>query len=302
MPALLAVGGRERAVTLWAWDGQRVSLRQTLPLPRCPPHLSEAQRGRLWLSLAWAPRDTKQANSVVVGEDGGGGGGGRSADENEESDRTVWLVSASHGGDLLRWTINLDDVFSSESGRGDRGSGRGGRGQGGKSGGGSALATVEKFGPAEDAHTRTVFSVVVRGGTVMTTSLDRTLAAWHVATCRRAWGMTGLGGFVYAIAVNPEDPFSTGVGCGDGTVRALDLGHSAAGGGGQGGALLWRGLPQTKTTCVAWHPVDAEVGHGGGVGGRGGVLAVGLEDGRVVIVDTLTGGRFVCVGTPDSTP
>jgi hypothetical protein len=47
-----------------------VSLRQTLPLPKCPPHLSEAQRGRLWLSLAWARRDGG-------GGDGGGGGGGR---------------------------------------------------------------------------------------------------------------------------------------------------------------------------------------------------------------------------------
>ena len=30
---------------------------------------------------------------------------------------------------------------------------------------------MEKFGPVESAHTRTVFSVVARGGAVMTTSL-----------------------------------------------------------------------------------------------------------------------------------
>ena len=42
--------------------------------------------------------------------------------------------------------------------------------------------TVDKFGPTEAAHTRTVFSVVARGGTVMTTSLDRTLSAWQGLT------------------------------------------------------------------------------------------------------------------------
>ena len=139
---------------------------------------------------------------------------------------------------------------------------------------------------------------------------------YNLASCRRIWGMTGLGGFVYAVAVNPEDPFSAAVACGDGTLRALDvqqkqqqpqhLGIASGGGGGQGGTLLWRGLPQTKVTCMAWHPVEdtddgdggggggggggSGGGGGGGGGGRGGVLAAGLEDGRVVIVDTLAGG------------
>ena len=35
-PAVLAVGGRERAVTLWTWDGSRTSLRATLALPARP--------------------------------------------------------------------------------------------------------------------------------------------------------------------------------------------------------------------------------------------------------------------------
>jgi gem associated protein 5 len=79
-----------------------------------------------------------------------------------------------------------------------------------------------------------------------------------------------------------------GVACGDGSLRSLDVGPtsgvSGGGNGGGGGALLWRGLPQTKVTCMAWHPVDPENGAGGGV------VAAGLEDGRVVLVDTLVAG------------
>ena len=45
---------RSRLVYSDSKDGERTSLRMTLPLPRCPPHLSEAQRGRLWVALAWA--------------------------------------------------------------------------------------------------------------------------------------------------------------------------------------------------------------------------------------------------------
>jgi hypothetical protein len=69
-PAVLAVGGRERAVTLWAWrsGSQRVSLRQTLPLPRCPPHLSEAGAGLLarFQSLAHQSRASTPLCSPIA--------------------------------------------------------------------------------------------------------------------------------------------------------------------------------------------------------------------------------------------
>eukprot|EP00854_Cymbomonas_tetramitiformis_P012220 gene12220-14431_t len=48
----LATGGRDRMIHLWVWgeDGE-VQLEQSLQLPRAHGNLSEAQRGRLWLSL-----------------------------------------------------------------------------------------------------------------------------------------------------------------------------------------------------------------------------------------------------------
>jgi hypothetical protein len=61
----------------------------------------------------------------------------------------VWLVSASHGGDLLRWTVNLDDVFSSGAGAGAGGGGSGNRGGGGggggSGGGGGATGAAPAF-------------------------------------------------------------------------------------------------------------------------------------------------------------
>ncbi|KAK3256707.1 hypothetical protein CYMTET_34169, partial [Cymbomonas tetramitiformis] len=51
----LATGGRDRMIHLWVWgeDGE-VQLEQSLQLPRAHGNLSEAQRGRLWLSLGAA--------------------------------------------------------------------------------------------------------------------------------------------------------------------------------------------------------------------------------------------------------
>jgi gem associated protein 5 len=133
---VLAVGGRERAVTLWSWDGARTSLRKTLSLPRCPPHLSEAQRGRLWLSLAWSTvRDPPVGDPNPVG---GPNAGDKKSEEGTSSTKTVHLVTASHGGDLLRWTLDVNELVGDASLD-------------------NAPIAVDKFGPPDKAHARTVF-------------------------------------------------------------------------------------------------------------------------------------------------
>ena len=256
---VLAVGGRERAVTLWSWDGARTSLRKTLSLPRCPPHLSEAQRGRLWLSLAWSTvRDPPVGDPNPVG---GPNAGDKKSEEGTSSTKTVHLVTASHGGDLLRWTLDVNELVGDASLD-------------------NAPIAVDKFGPPDKAHARTVFSVCVKDGAAVTTSLDRSVSVWNVGACERRWSTMGLGGFAYRVGIDPEDPFRASVACGDGSLRSLDL-H-----GGGGGDLLWRGLPQTKATCASWCP-PAEEGEG-----SGGRLAVGLEDGRIVVVDVGGQGRY----------
>ena len=259
-PMVLAVGSREKAVTLWSWDGARTSLRKTLTLPRCPPHLSEAQRGRLWLSLAWSANDDEDA--AAHAEDAAGAEPPAKA---PTDGRTVHLITASHGGDLLRWTLDVHELLGSN-------------GAGHVT---NAPVAMDKFGPNDKAHARTVFTIRVKRGAAVTTSLDRSVSVWDVGRCERVWSTFGLGGFSYHVGVDPEDPFRASVACGDGSLRSLDLHHAR-----NGGNVLWRGLPQTKATCAAWCP-PAEEGEG-----HGGRVAVGLEDGRVVVVDVGSQGRY----------
>ena len=266
-PAVLAVGGRERAVTLWTWDGSRTSLRATFALPRAPPHASEPHRGRLWLAFAWCR----------PGADGADGADGHDV---------AWLVTASHAGEILRWTVRVGDL------RGDAPA--------------PAPAAPERVGDADASHRKVVFSVVVRNGNAMTTSLDRTLALWDLRTRRRLWSVAGLGGFAYAVSLKPEDPFAVAVACGDGTVRAADprIGFeptTSEAHASDSDNVLWRGLVQTKTTCMAWYPADDD---GDEPHPRAGSFVVGLEDGRIVDVDPAAGdaGRYAvqrdCHGGP----
>ena len=247
--AVLAVGGRgERAVTLWSWDTKRAraSLRGTLPLPKCPSHLSEAQRGRLWLCVAWAGRATIDAPSSSSSE---AAAARANANANEKKSDERWLLTSSHGGDVLRWRIDLD----ADEGR-------------------LCVAPPETFGPPESAHARTVFSLAVResaggggGAIATTTSLDKSISSWSVDAATRAWSACGLGGFAYDMDVNPERASQVAIACGDGTVRCLDVeDHASRGRGvvGDGGAVLFRGLPRTKATCVRFRPIDDDDGFG----------------------------------------
>ena len=59
------------------------------------------------------------------GEGGGGGGdgdGGRGGEGGGDRGSSVWLVSASHGGDLLRWSVDMADILGDGAGGGGRGS------------------------------------------------------------------------------------------------------------------------------------------------------------------------------------
>ena len=284
---LLAVGSRERAVTLWSWDGERTSLRMTLPLPRCPPHLSEAQRGRLWVALAWAgPRRPGDVSGIPAG-DAHVTPADDDAPVGTPDEAISRLVVASHGGELLRCDVPLlDGATATTSGRSET----------------PPIREVRFSKFAGDGHSKTVFGISVRDGLAVTTSLDRSLAAWDVGKLARRWSAAGLGGFAYHAAVDPEDPRRVAVACGDGSVRAHVLAdtdddpnasHDDSGG---ASTVLWRGLPQTKATRLAWRPADGpadgrEDGGAGAAEAGCASLAVGLEDGRVVALDPAYAGR-----------
>jgi len=228
MTELLAVGGRERRVTVWKLvDGKLVNT-HALRLPKPAVALSEAQRGRVWVAVAWA--------GAIDG-------------------KSIQLVTSGQGGDLLSWSVPL------------------------KFGEGVEEVNVAKtFGPRDVAHTRTVFTIAVGDEVCWSTSLDRKIACWDLDTAEQRWSFTGLGGYVYDLATDAQDPFSVAIACGDGTVHGWDLSPTLSTA--LGSTLLWKGIPNTKVTCIA-RKTNSDV------------VAFGLDDGRVGCFD-VTSGKFAC--------
>ena len=225
---LLAVGSRERRVTVWKLEDGKLVNTHALLLPKPATALSEAQRGRVWVAVAWA---------------------------GAMDDKSVQLVTSGQGGDLLSWSVPL------------------------KFGEGVEEVKVAKtFGPRDVAHARTVFTIATRDDTCWSTSLDRKVACWDLDTAEQRWSFTALGGYVYDLSTDVQDPFSVAIACGDGTVHGWDLSPTLSGA--IGSTLLWKGIPSTKVTCIARKP-------------KSDIVAFGLDDGRVGCFDA-TSGKFAC--------
>ena len=87
--ALLATGGRDRAVQLWQVGGDAATavLRGTHHVPKAAAGMSEAQRDRLWVALAWLPP--------------------------RASDGAMQLAGSGYGGDIMVWDIVLPALTAS---------------------------------------------------------------------------------------------------------------------------------------------------------------------------------------------
>jgi len=158
----------------------------------------------------------------------------------------------------------------------------------------------------EGGHSRILFDIVpvppaTPGASwrALTTSMDRQVAWWDLATAAPAWSLPTLGGFAYAVDVSTLDPSRVAVAVGDNSIRVLSVGdvHNPF----AGAMLLWRGI-QAKVTAVrqssssglevmfatlnraavlslctsmqvAWHPVVE------------GLLAFGTEEGQLGVMD-----------------
>ena len=94
-----------------------------------------AARHPLVVGGADEPKDTAGEPKDTVGAEppANARGGGR----------TVHLITASHGGDLLRWTLDVHELVGSN-------------GAGHVTNAGVAM---DKFGPNDKAHARTVFTI-----------------------------------------------------------------------------------------------------------------------------------------------
>ena len=87
--AVLATGGRDRAVHLWLVDGEAATavLHSTHHVPKAVAGMSEAQRDRLWVALAWLPP--------------------------RASDGTLQLAGSGYGGDIMVWDVPMPALTAS---------------------------------------------------------------------------------------------------------------------------------------------------------------------------------------------
>nr|XP_017526261.2 gem-associated protein 5 isoform X1 [Manis javanica] len=105
---------------------------------------------------------------------------------------------------------------------------------------------------------------------LLSTSMDRDVKCWDMATLECCWTLPSLGGFAYSLAFSPVDMGCLAIGVGDGMIRVwntlsiknnYDVKH------------FWQGV-KSKVTALCWHPT------------KEGCLAFGTDDGKVGLYDT----------------
>nr|XP_014996797.1 gem-associated protein 5 isoform X2 [Macaca mulatta] len=164
------------------------------------------------------------------------------------SNQPTQLVSSCFGGELLQWDLTQSwrrkyTLFSASS-----------EGQN---------------------HSRIVFNLCPLQTEddkqlLLSTSMDRDVKCWDMATLECCWTLPSLGGFAYSLAFSSVDVGSLAIGVGDGMIRVwntlsiknnYDVKH------------FWQGV-KSKVTALCWHPT------------KEGCLAFGTDDGKVGLYDT----------------
>ncbi|XP_008070938.1 gem-associated protein 5 isoform X2 [Carlito syrichta] len=164
------------------------------------------------------------------------------------SNQATQLVSSSFGGELLLWDLTQSwrrkyTLFSASS-----------EGQN---------------------HSRIVFNLCPLQTEddkqlLLSTSMDRDVKCWDVATLECCWTLPSLGGFAYSLAFSPVDTGCLAIGVGDGMIRVwntLSIKNN------YDVKNFWQGV-KSKVTALCWHPA------------KEGCLAFGTDDGKVGLYDT----------------
>nr|XP_045008009.1 gem-associated protein 5 isoform X2 [Jaculus jaculus] len=133
------------------------------------------------------------------------------------------------------------------------------------------------FSPSADGqnHSRIVFSLCplqTEDGKhlLLSTSMDRDVKCWDMATLECCWTLPSLGGFAYSLAFSPVDMGCLAIGVGDGMIRVwntLSIKNN------YDVKNFWQGV-KSKVTALCWHP------------NKEGCLAFGTDDGKVGLYDT----------------
>ncbi|XP_036900726.1 gem-associated protein 5 [Sturnira hondurensis] len=105
---------------------------------------------------------------------------------------------------------------------------------------------------------------------LLSTSMDRDVKCWDMATLECCWTLPSLGGFAYSLAFSPVDTGCLAIGVGDGMIRVwntLSIKNN------YDVKSFWQGV-KSKVTALCWHPT------------KEGCLAFGTDDGKVGLYDT----------------
>ncbi|CAM4671194.1 unnamed protein product [Leuciscus chuanchicus] len=127
--------------------------------------------------------------------------------------------------------------------------------------------------PDGENHSRIVFNMSsFRSGDrelLLSTSMDREIKCWDLASLECCWTLPTLGGFVYCLSFSPVGTGCLALGVGDSMIRVwntmsiqnqYDI------------KTFWQGI-KSKVTALAWHPL------------KEGSLAFGTDDGKVGIYE-----------------
>ncbi|XP_053423075.1 gem-associated protein 5 isoform X2 [Nycticebus coucang] len=105
---------------------------------------------------------------------------------------------------------------------------------------------------------------------LLSTSMDRDIKCWDMATLECCWTLPSLGGFAYSLAFSPVDVGCLAIGVGDSMIRVwntLSIKNN------YDVKNFWQGV-KSKVTALCWHPT------------KEGCLAFGTDDGKVGLYDT----------------
>lgn len=132
-------------------------------------------------------------------------------------------------------------------------------------------------------HFRCVFNLSVvstRDKTfVVSTSLDRNIVFWDVATNKSAFCIPSFGGFPYSLSFSPIACATIAIGCGDSTIK---LWRTDSVRNPFSCTVYWQGI-RGRVMTVAWHPKKEDI------------IAFGTDDGKVGAVNTSTKQTLVSV-------
>uniref|UniRef100_A0AAX7TIK5 Anaphase-promoting complex subunit 4 WD40 domain-containing protein n=1 Tax=Astatotilapia calliptera TaxID=8154 RepID=A0AAX7TIK5_ASTCA len=135
------------------------------------------------------------------------------------------------------------------------------------------------FGTSSEGqnHSRIVFnmsSVHLQDGRelLISTSMDREVKCWDLASLECCWTLPTLGGFVYALTFSPVGTGCLALGVGDNMIRVWNTLTTQNK---YDVRSFWQGI-KSKVTALAWHPT------------KEGSLSFGTDDGKVGIYDVFS--------------